>query len=81
MASKKTKIFIAIIIAAIIVIAGVSIVLLDHKSSVFTDTAQTAAPGSLDPASGFFTTNGPLFGAMFNTLTEFNGSSINGMLP
>ena len=81
MASKKTKIFIAIIIAAIIVIAGVSIVLLDHKSTVFTDTAQTAAPGSLDPASGFFTTNGPLFGAMFNTLTEFNGSSTTQVVP
>lgn len=81
MASKKIKIFVAIIIAAIIVIAGVAIVLLEHKSTVFTDTSQTTAPGSLDPASGFFTTNGPLFGAMFNTLTEFNGSSSTQVVP
>lgn len=81
MSTKKTKIVVAIVIAAIIIVAGVSIALLSHSSKVFTDTAQTAAPGSLDPASGFFTTNGPLFAATFQSLTEFNGSSSTQVVP
>ncbi len=65
MVSKNVKIVIAIVIAIIIV--GTAFAVLYHPSvkPVFTDVSQTAAPPSLDPATGFFTTNGPLFAALF----------------
>ncbi len=70
---KNLKIVIAVIVAVIIV--GSAFAVLYHPPKVFTDTSQTAAPEQLDPATGFFTTNGPLFQSLFQTLVEFNGSS------
>ena len=80
MASRNAKIIIAVVVVIIIIAAGVSVALLYHPpkkavTHVFTDTSQTAAPEELDPATGFFTTNGPLFAAVFQTLVEFNGTS------
>lgn len=74
MVSKNVKIVIAIVVAVIVV--GTAFAVLYHPAKpVFTDVSQTAAPEQLDPATGFFTTNGPLFSALFQELVEFNGSS------
>jgi peptide/nickel transport system substrate-binding protein len=80
--NKRVKIAIAVVIAIIVV--SVAFVELYHPSKTpiaLTDTSQVSAPGSLDPASGFFTTNGPLFTATYQTLTEFNGSSDTQVVP
>ena len=71
----KKGLKIAIAIVVVVVVVAVSFLALYHPPEVFTDTSQTAAPEQLDPATGFFTTNGPLFAALFNGLVEFNGSS------
>ncbi|KQB35242.1 ABC transporter substrate-binding protein [Acidiplasma cupricumulans] len=71
----KKGLKIAIAIVVVVVVVAVSFLALYHPPEVFTDTSQRAAPEQLDPATGFFTTNGPLFAALFNGLVEFNGSS------
>ncbi len=70
---KNIKILIAVVIAVIVVATAFAV--LYHPPKVFTDTSQTAAPEQLDPATGFFTTNGPLFQSLYQTLVEYNGSS------
>ena len=70
---KGLKIIIVVVVAIILV--STAFLVLYHPTHAFTDTSQTAAPEQLDPATGFFTTNGPLFSAVFQTLVEFNGSS------
>ncbi len=70
---KGLKIIIVIVVAIILV--STAFLVLYHPTHAFTDTSQTAAPEQLDPATGFFSTNGPLFAAVFQTLVEFNGSS------
>ncbi|EQB74361.1 MAG: ABC transporter extracellular solute-binding protein, partial [Ferroplasma sp. Type II] len=72
---KGLKIIIVVVVAIILV--STAFLVLYHPTHAFTDTSQTAAPEQLDPATGFFTTNGPLFSAVFQTLVEFNGSSTN----
>ncbi len=80
MVSKNVKIIIAIVVAVIMV--GTAFAVLYHPPKTpFTDVSQTAAPPSLDPATGFFTTNGPLFAADFQELVEFNGSSATQVVP
>ena len=79
MASKN--VIIAIVVVVVVVVAAVSVVEFYHPSkiahpSVFTDVSQTAAPDHLDPASGFFTTDEPLFTAIYQELVEFNGTSL-----
>ena len=71
----KNSVKVVIVIIVAIILIGTAFLVLYHPTEQFTDTSQTAAPESLDPATGFFTTNGPLFSAVFNTLVEFNGSS------
>ncbi|MQL54335.1 ABC transporter substrate-binding protein [Acidianus ambivalens] len=46
-----------------------------------TDVAQTAPPDALDPATGFFVQDGPLFTAVFQELVEFNGSNYHEVVP
>ena len=70
---KGLKIIIVVVVAIILV--STAFLVLYHPAQAFTDTSQTAAPEELDPATGFFTTNGPLFSAVFQTLVTFNGSS------
>ena len=71
----KNSLKVVIVVIVAIILIGTAFLVLYHPTEQFTDTAQTAAPEQLDPATGFFTTNGPLFSAVFNTLVEFNGSS------
>lgn len=56
---KHTNAIIAVVVVVILIAAGVSVLEFYHPakatSSVLTDTSQTAAPGELDPATGFFT--------------------------
>ena len=72
---KGLKIVIVVVVAIILI--STAFLVLYHPTHAFTDTSQTAAPEQLDPATGFFTTNGPLFSAVFQTLVEYNGSSTN----
>ena len=71
----KNSLKVVIVVIVAIILIGTAFLVLYHPTEQFTDTSQTAAPEQLDPATGFFTTNGPLFSAVFNTLVEFNGSS------
>ena len=71
----KNSLKVVIVIVVAIILIGTAFLVLYHPTEQFTDTAQVSAPGQLDPATGFFTTNGPLFAALFNNLVEFNGSS------
>ncbi len=70
---NSAKIVLVIIVAIILI--GTAFFVLYHPTEQFTDTSQTCAPEQLDPATGFFVSNGPLFAAVFNGLVEFNGSS------
>ena len=70
---KGLKIVIVVVVAIILI--STAFLVLYHPTHAFTDTSQTCAPEQLDPATGFSTTNGPLFSAMFQNLVEFNGSS------
>ena len=80
MVKRNIKIIIAVVIAVIMV--GAAFAVLYHAPKApFTDVSQTAATGSLDPATAFFTTDGPLFTALFQGLTEFNGSSTTQVVP
>ena len=80
MVKRNIKIIIAVVIAVIMV--GAAFAVLYHAPKApFTDVSQTSATGSLDPATAFFTTDGPLFTALFQGLTEFNGSSTTQVVP
>ncbi|BCU67119.1 peptide ABC transporter permease [Sulfolobales archaeon HS-7] len=58
---------------------GVTIV--PPNSSVLVDVSQTAAPDALDPATGFYVQDGPLFTAVYQELVEFNGSNFLQLVP
>ncbi|QGR20498.1 ABC transporter substrate-binding protein [Stygiolobus azoricus] len=51
------------------------------NSSVLIDESQTAPPDALDPATGFYVQDGPLFTALFQELVEFNGSNFHQVVP
>jgi peptide/nickel transport system substrate-binding protein len=72
---NNAKVVIVVIVAIILI--GTAFLVLYHPTEQFTDTSPTCAPEQLDPATGFFVVNGPLFAALFNGLVEFNGSSTN----
>ncbi|MCL5888476.1 MAG: ABC transporter substrate-binding protein [Candidatus Thermoplasmatota archaeon] len=76
--TKNTKAILAVVVVVILVAAGVSVFEFYHPASkpVFTDTSQTAAPGELDPATGFFTTDEPLYTALYQELTSFHGTGV-----
>ncbi|BBG23446.1 ABC transporter substrate-binding protein [Sulfuracidifex tepidarius] len=79
----------AIVIVLVIIIAAAgAYFFLVHKTSTptlntstLTDIAQVAAPDSLDPATGFYTQDGPLFTAVYQELVEFNGSDYHSVVP
>ena len=71
----KNSVKVVIVVIVAIILIGTAFLVLYHPTEQFTDTSQTAAPEELDPATGFFLTNAPLFSATFNALVEFNGSS------
>ena len=71
---KNTLKIIIVVVVAVILISTAFLVLY-HPTHAFTDTAQTAAPEQLDPATGFSGTGAPLFAAVFQTLVGFNGST------
>ncbi|MHB8359204.1 MAG: ABC transporter substrate-binding protein [Thermoplasmataceae archaeon] len=50
-------------------------------NNTLTDSAQLAAPDALDPATGFYTQDGPLFSAIYQQLVEFDGSNITKVVP
>ena len=70
---NSLKVLIVVIVAIILI--GTAFLVLYHPTEQFTDTAQAIAPDELDPATGFFISDGPLYSAVFNTLVEYNGSS------
>jgi ABC-type transport system substrate-binding protein len=72
---KKGLKIIIVIVVAIILISTAFLVLYHPPAHAFTDTAETIAPEELDPATAFFTSNGPIFSAVYQTLVEYNGSS------
>ncbi len=76
---KGLKIIIVVVVAIILI--STAFLVLYHPTHAFTDTSQTAAPEELDPATGFFTTNVPLFLASFQPLVELNGSSATQIVP
>ncbi len=49
-------------------------------NSNLTDISQTAPPDALDPATGFYTQDGPLFTAIYQPLFEFNGTSVTNLV-
>ncbi len=75
-----------LIVVVIIVAAAGAYFYFTHKSTTttfnsLTDIAQTAAPDSLDPATGFYVQDGPLFAAIYQELVEFNGSDYHQVVP
>ncbi|WP_369611605.1 ABC transporter substrate-binding protein [Sulfurisphaera javensis] len=63
------------------VVTTTSITLSPPNSTTLTDVAQTAPPDALDPATGFYVQDGPLFTALFQELVEFNGSNYHEVVP
>ncbi|MBP1358185.1 MAG: ABC transporter substrate-binding protein, partial [Sulfolobus sp.] len=59
----------------------VSATITPPNSSELIDVAWVAAPDALDPATGFYTQDGPLFSSAYQELIEFNGSSITSVVP
>ncbi|PVU74570.1 peptide ABC transporter permease [Sulfolobus sp. SCGC AB-777_G06] len=57
------------------------VTLLPPNTSVLVDDSQTATPDALDPATGFYVQDGPLFTALFQELVEFNGSNFHQVVP
>ncbi|WP_338604252.1 ABC transporter substrate-binding protein [Sulfolobus tengchongensis] len=51
------------------------------NSSILVDVSQTAPPDALDPATGFYVQDGPLFTAVFQELVEYNGSNYLQVVP
>ena len=66
------KIIIVVVVAIILI--STAFLVLYHPTHVFTDTSQACPPEGLDPATGFFISNGPLFAATFQSLVAYNGS-------
>ncbi|MBB5254525.1 ABC transporter substrate-binding protein [Sulfurisphaera ohwakuensis] len=58
-----------------------TITLSSPNSSTLVDVSQTAPPDALDPATGFYVQDGPLFTAVFQELVEFNGSNYHEVVP
>jgi len=56
-------------------------VLQPPNRSVLVDESQTSPPDALDPATGFAVPDEPVFFNVFQTLVEFNGSSITQLVP
>jgi hypothetical protein len=80
MVAKNTKIIIAVVIVLILVGATVSVIELYHpaaKKQVFTDVSQTSSPCELDPATGFFTTDEPIYTALYQELVGFHGTAVS----
>ncbi|EZQ04897.1 peptide ABC transporter permease [Candidatus Acidianus copahuensis] len=61
--------------------AATTITITPPKSSELIDVSQTAAPDALDPATGFYVQDGPLFTAVYQELVEFNGSHFTQVVP
>ncbi len=78
---KGLKIIIVVVVAIILVSTAFLVLYHPSNTTTFTDTSQTTAPEELDPATGFCTSNGPLFAAVFQTLVVFNGSSTTSVVP
>ncbi|MEM0120256.1 MAG: ABC transporter substrate-binding protein [Thermoprotei archaeon] len=51
------------------------------NSSVLVDDSQTSTPDDLDPATGFYTFDQPVFTNVFQQLVEFNGSNYLEVVP
>ena len=58
-----------------------AITLSPPNTSTLIDISQTAPPDALDPATGFYVQDGPLYSAVFQELVEFNGSNFNEVVP
>ncbi|MBW9141927.1 MAG: ABC transporter substrate-binding protein, partial [Candidatus Aramenus sp.] len=51
------------------------------NSSILVDVSQVSPPDALDPATGFYVQDGPLFSAVFQELVEYNGSNYLQVVP
>ncbi|MCI2414140.1 MAG: ABC transporter substrate-binding protein [Candidatus Aramenus sp.] len=49
--------------------------------STLVDVSQVSPPDALDPATGFYVQDGPLFTAVFQELVEYNGSNYLQVVP
>ncbi|MEM3939184.1 MAG: ABC transporter substrate-binding protein [Saccharolobus sp.] len=58
-----------------------TITLAPSNTSTLIDVSQTAPPDALDPATGFYVQDGPLFNALFQELVEYNGSNYLQVVP
>jgi ABC-type transport system substrate-binding protein len=70
----KNKLKIIIVVVVAIILISTAFLVLYHPTEPFTDTSQACPPEELDPATGFFISNGPLFAATFQSLVAYNGS-------
>lgn len=61
--------------------ASSTITIAPQNSSVLVDVSQLSPPDALDPATGFYVQDGPLFTALFQELVEFNGSNYLQVVP
>lgn len=57
------------------------IIISPPNSSQLVDVSPTYAPDALDPATGFYGIDGPLFLAVYQSLVEMNGSSSTSVVP
>ncbi|MEM0321080.1 MAG: ABC transporter substrate-binding protein [Thermoprotei archaeon] len=60
---------------------SIPFVLQPPNRSVLVDDSQISPPDALDPATGFTVPDEPVFFNVFQTLVEFNGSSITQLVP
>ncbi|WP_409349241.1 ABC transporter substrate-binding protein [Saccharolobus sp. A20] len=61
--------------------AATTITIAPSNSSILVDVSQTVPPDALDPATGFYVQDGPLFNAIFQELVEYNGSNYLQVVP
>ncbi|MEM4797823.1 MAG: ABC transporter substrate-binding protein, partial [Saccharolobus sp.] len=89
MSNLKGLAFLLIILTGIIIpslfflqtSAQTSLTISPSNSSILVDVSQVAPPDALDPATGFYVQDGPLYQAIFQELVEFNGSNYLQVVP
>ena len=82
---SKSRLTIIVAVIIVVVLVGGTVGYLElvkpkpSVPNVLTDTAQTAAPDYLDPATGFFVQDETVFTSVYQELVEYNGSSVTGV--
>ncbi|ADB88610.1 ABC transporter substrate-binding protein [Saccharolobus islandicus] len=89
MSSLKGLAFLLVILTSMIIpslfflqtSAQTSLTISPSNSSILVDVSQVAPPDALDPATGFYVQDGPLYQAIFQELVEYNGSNYLQVVP